>query len=97
MTKWDIGTKPNVFEGTGTTPPSGALETACPEWLGYTRYPCVAVTDPGSDFSYRFKMQNVGNVPMTNYVMYDISRSSATPVSPTMRPPVSAAPNGRRL
>jgi len=73
LTKWDIGTKPNVFEATGTaTPPAGSTDTACPDWNGYTRYPCVAVTDPGSNFSYRLRMQNDGNVPLTNYVMYDI-------------------------
>lgn len=73
MTKWDMGTLPNVFEATGTaTPPAGSSETACPNWAGYTRYPCVAVTTPGDDFSYRLRLQNSGNVPMTNYVMYDI-------------------------
>jgi len=73
LTKWDIGTLPNVFEGTGTaTPPSGVSETECPDWNGYTRYPCVAVTMPGDEFKYRLRLQNLGNVPLTDYVVYDI-------------------------
>ena len=73
LTKWDKGTLPNVFEGTGTaTPPSGVNETECPAWQGYTRYPCVAVTMPGESFDYRLRLQNLGNVPLTDYVVYDI-------------------------
>jgi uncharacterized repeat protein (TIGR01451 family) len=73
MTKWDIGTKPNVFESTGTATGTAADGmTTCPDWNGYTRFPCTAVTDPGSAFAYRFRMQNSGNVEMTNYVAYDI-------------------------
>lgn len=73
--KWDIGdpTLDNIFEDTGTTTaPAGAEETVCPDWDGYTRYPCVAQTQPGGSFSYRVEMQNVGNVAMTNYVLYDV-------------------------
>ncbi|HOV02499.1 MAG TPA: SdrD B-like domain-containing protein, partial [Dermatophilaceae bacterium] len=73
--KWDIGdtTLGNIFQETGTTtPPAGSLETVCPDWDGYTRYPCVAQTLPGGSFSYRIEMTNVGNVPMTDYVLYDV-------------------------
>lgn len=73
--KWDIGdpTLPNIFEDTGTiNPPADSLDTACPNWDGFTRYPCVAQTLPGGSFSYRVEMQNVGNVPMTDYVLYDV-------------------------
>jgi uncharacterized repeat protein (TIGR01451 family) len=73
LTKWDKGTKGNVFESTGTTTSAPTdQETECPDWDGYTRYPCVAITDPGSDFDYRLRLQNAGNVEMTNYVVYDI-------------------------
>lgn len=66
VTKWDLGNRPNV---SGTT---AAPDPACPDWNGYTRYPCVAQTDPDSDFSYRFRMTNQGNINLTDYVAYDI-------------------------
>ncbi len=66
VTKWDIGNRPNVSQTTATPDPT------CPDWNGYTRYPCVAQTDPDSDFSYRFRMANQGNINLTDYVAYDV-------------------------
>ena len=64
--KWDKGTLPSVTQDTGVVDP------ACPNWGGYTRYPCVAVTEPGKEFYYKFRLLNSGNKEMTNYVAYDI-------------------------
>ena len=64
--KWDIGTKPNVLQTTAQP------DASCPDWDGFTRYPCVAQTDPDTDFQYRFKFTNYGNINLTNYVAYDI-------------------------
>ena len=79
--KWDHGTDglPDVTEA------SGAPSATCPEWNDYTRYPCVAQTTPGGPLSYRFKLQNIGNVDATNYVMYDILPTTGdTGVSQTL-------------
>ena len=44
----------------------------CPNDDGYTRFPCVAQTLPGSSFNYKLKLINSGNRPMTDYVLYDV-------------------------
>lgn len=64
--KWDKGTRENVTQAAGT--PSDS----CPDWNGYTRYPCVAQTTPGGTFDYRVRIANQGNVNLTNEVVYDI-------------------------
>lgn len=66
LTKWDKGTEPNVREATALP------DATCPDWDGFTRFPCVAQTLPGGEFSYRLRMVNQGNVPLTDYVVYDI-------------------------
>ena len=65
-TKWDKGPLPNALQSTGQPDPT------CPDWGGFTRYPCVAQTNPGGAFAYRFNIQNTGNMTLTNYVGYDI-------------------------
>ena len=64
--KWDKGTEPNVLSSTGKA------SAKCPDWNGYTRYPCVAQTLPGGDFDYKLRIANQGNVSMTKEVVYDI-------------------------
>ncbi len=66
LQKWDKGTEPNVAQETGMA------SAGCPDWEGFTRYPCVAQTMPGGDFSYRLRWSNQGNVPLTDTVVYDI-------------------------
>ena len=66
LTKWDKGPLPNVAEATGEE------SASCPDWEGFTRYPCVAQTPANGQFEYRFRMQNVGNINITDHVMYDI-------------------------
>lgn len=66
LTKWDKGPLPNVLQATGEE------SASCPDWDGFTRYPCVAQTPTNGAFSYRFKMQNIGNIDATDHVMYDI-------------------------
>ena len=39
---------------------------------GYTRFPCVAQTQPDTDFAYRIRITNAGNLSLTDYVMYDV-------------------------
>lgn len=65
-TKWDKGLLPNASLKTGLP------DSSCPDWGGFTRYPCTAVTEPGKDFQYKFNVQNTGNMTLTNYVGYDI-------------------------
>lgn len=63
----------NVYESTGlTTPAAGETPTTCPNLNGYTRYPCVAKVTPSGTFDYKLQMVNTGNVPLTDFVMYDI-------------------------
>lgn len=65
--KWVKGNlDSNVLESTGLP------DTKCPDWEGYTRYPCVATLSPGGDFDYRLRLVNTGNIPLTNFVAYDI-------------------------
>lgn len=67
LQKWDKGTEPNVAQDTGLA------NANCPDWNGgYTRYPCVAQSNPGDPFDYLLKLSNQGNVSLTNEVMYDI-------------------------
>lgn len=66
LTKWDKGTRTSVLQSTGQT------SAECPDWNGYTRYPCTAVTDQGSTFDYRLRLVNSGNVLLNHYVAYDI-------------------------
>ena len=66
ITKWDKGPLPNALQS------SGEPSDTCPDWDGFTRYPCVAQTNPGGVFDYRFRLENVGNMPLTNFVAYDI-------------------------
>lgn len=64
--KWDKGTEPNVAQDTAQA------SARLPDWDGFTRYPCVAQTLPGGDFSYRLKWSNQGNVPLTDAIVYDV-------------------------
>lgn len=66
LKKWDKGPLPNVLQSTGESSDS------CPDWDGFTRYPCVAQTPPNGTFEYRIDMTNLGNITMTDHVMYDI-------------------------
>jgi len=67
-TKWDDGYPglPHVDQT------SGQPSDACPDWGGYTRFPCVAQTIPDGAFSYRWDLANGGNIDLTDYVFYDI-------------------------
>ena len=56
----------NVAEATGLP------DASCPEWDGFTRFPCVATLSPGAPFEYRFRMVNTGNITLTEYTVYDI-------------------------
>ncbi|RMH79457.1 MAG: DUF11 domain-containing protein [Actinomyces sp.] len=44
----------------------------CPALGAATRYPCVARTVPGGTFTYHLVLENSGNIPLTDYVVYDI-------------------------
>jgi len=66
LQKWDKGTEPNVAQDTAQA------SANCPDWDGFTRYPCVAQTLPGGDFTYRLKWSNQGNVPLTDAIVYDV-------------------------
>ncbi|MEM7140856.1 MAG: SdrD B-like domain-containing protein [Actinomycetota bacterium] len=44
----------------------------CPDLDGATRYPCSARTAPGGTFTYHLLLENSGNIPLTDYIVYDI-------------------------
>jgi len=44
----------------------------CPDNNGATRYPCVARSAPGGTFTYHLELENAGNIPLKDYVVYDI-------------------------
>lgn len=44
----------------------------CPDLDGATRYPCSARTAPGGTFTYHLLLENSGNIPLEDYVVYDI-------------------------
>ena len=52
--------------------PTPANNAMCPNDGGFTRYPCVAQNLRGGDFEYLFKVTNVGNEPLDEYVIYDV-------------------------
>jgi len=65
--KWVKGNlNENVAEANGMADPN------CPDWDGYTRYPCVATLTPGGSFTYRWQLQNSGNIDLTDFWVYDI-------------------------
>ena len=66
LQKWDKGVEENVSQTTGKA------SSSCPNWNGFTRYPCVAQTLPGGDLTYRLKLSNQGNQTLTNEVVYDV-------------------------
>ncbi len=39
---------------------------------GFTRFPCVAQTDHDGQFEYEIRLVNSGNVPLTDYILYDV-------------------------
>ena len=68
VSKWvkgDLGI--NALEATGM--PSATCPTRDG---GYTRFPCVAEVSRGGTFDYLFSHVNMGNIPLTNFTMYDI-------------------------
>lgn len=60
----------NIDDPTTSPAISDAL---CPDnGDGYTRYPCVAQTQHGGDFTYLLQITNTGNENLTNYIAYDV-------------------------
>lgn len=52
---------------------AGGSDALCPDnGDGYTRYPCVAQTQHGGDFSYLLQLTNTGNEKLTDYIGYDV-------------------------
>ncbi|GEM_PF-4029152 len=55
--------------------PSDPSNTDCPDDgtdTGFTRFPCVAQGIFDGLFLYKMRMQNAGNVPLTDYITYNI-------------------------
>ncbi|MCB1588726.1 MAG: hypothetical protein KDI56_07470, partial [Xanthomonadales bacterium] len=95
--KWILGDPllPNVDDPTDMITPPGGL---CPDYGltygavadGYTRFPCVAQTDHGGNFTYRARIQNAGNLNLDDYYLYDLlplvgDTGSGGPLSTTAR------------
>ena len=51
---------------------TGEPQADCPDYNGFTRFPCVALTRPGGEATYDLVITNVGNVPLNDYVLYDV-------------------------
>lgn len=66
LQKWDLGPLPTVHKDTGKP------NAKCPNWEGFTRYPCVAQTEPDGSFTYRLRATNQGNVDLRNETIYDV-------------------------
>ena len=70
--KWIKGhaSLPNVDDPASTPAIPDAF---CPTLDGsYTRFPCIARTVPGGTFDYKIKLINYGNLPLKNYIAYDV-------------------------
>ncbi|MDY7103063.1 MAG: SdrD B-like domain-containing protein [Actinomycetota bacterium] len=58
---------------TPVVPGSPTSDSTCPDdGEGFTRYPCAARTVPGGDFEYRLEIVNVGNIDLTDQIVYDV-------------------------
>jgi uncharacterized repeat protein (TIGR01451 family) len=48
-------------------------DALCPDnGDGFTRFPCVARTEHGGDYTYLLELTNMGNENLTDYIMYDV-------------------------
>ncbi|MEM9530024.1 MAG: SdrD B-like domain-containing protein [Pseudomonadota bacterium] len=62
--------RPNVDDPTEAPT---VVDTFCPGAPnGLTRFPCVAQTDHDAGFDYQLQLVNSGNVPLDDYVLYDV-------------------------
>ncbi len=55
--------------------PANPSDTNCPDDgtnTRFTRFPCVAQGEFNEPFLYKMRMQNAGNVPITDYIAYNI-------------------------
>jgi hypothetical protein len=68
--KWIKGDP--TLEHVDSLDPSPAANVACPDYNGFTRYPCVAQTTKGGDFEYLLRVVNTGNVNLDEYILYDV-------------------------
>jgi len=90
--------------------PSAEQNAMCPNDNGFTRYPCVAQTLRGENFDYLFKLQNIGNKNLKDYIFYDIfpfdgdtgvsellsTTSRGTKWRPILQSPVTTANNNAK-
>ena len=85
--KWVIGDESLSHVDSVTREPS----TECPDLDGYTRFPCVARTQPEGDATYRLNLVSTGNQSISDLVVYDVlPHIGDTGVSETL----SAGPRG---
>lgn len=95
--KWIKG-DPALNNVDDPTSAPAVLDANCPDYgttyAGaadkFTRFPCVARTDHGGTFTYRLRITNTGNLPLDNYVLYDVlpfvgDTGSGQPLSATAR------------
>jgi len=48
-------------------------DVLCPDnGAGFTRFPCVARTEHGGDYTYLLELTNMGNENLVDYIMYDV-------------------------
>ncbi|KQR10544.1 DUF5979 domain-containing protein [Cellulomonas sp. Leaf334] len=52
-------------------PAADPATTCTPDAQGFYSYPCTPVVPPGHDETWRVRIDNVGNLPMTKVVSYD--------------------------
>ncbi|MEE9355481.1 MAG: SdrD B-like domain-containing protein [Methylococcaceae bacterium] len=71
--KWIKGDYPALANIDDPSSSPATSDLLCPnDGEGYTRFPCVAQTKPGQNFDYRLRLENTGNIELTNYIMYDM-------------------------
>ncbi|MGW4650128.1 DUF5979 domain-containing protein [Kitasatospora sp. NPDC004289] len=74
--KWVTGDRSLGYQDANTGKPVPAGDPRCPELtVGgtvYTRYPCVALTRPGQDFSFLVRIENTGTEPARSLQLLDV-------------------------
>ncbi|MEU5218781.1 DUF5979 domain-containing protein [Streptomyces sp. NPDC020807] len=74
--KWVTGDRALGYQDANTGKPIPAGDPRCPELttggVVYTRYPCVALTRPGKDFSFLVRIENTGTEPARSLQLLDV-------------------------
>ncbi|MER5863427.1 DUF5979 domain-containing protein [Kitasatospora sp. NPDC002040] len=74
--KWVTGDRSLGYQDANTGAPIPAGDPRCPELTSggtvFTRYPCVALTRPGQNFSFLIRVENTGTEPARSLQLLDV-------------------------